>query len=295
MIKAFVLRNLRVYFRDKASVFFSLLGVFVIIGLYVVFLGDMVVGNSDETFPGFRYVMDSWIMSGVIAAASITTTMGAFGIMVEDTDKHIMKDFRVAPMKRWQLVLGYVTSSFLIGLLMSLLTLILGEGYILLQGGELMSFPVFLQVLLIIILSVSASSALVFFLISFIKSPNAFSTASTLLGTLIGFFMGVYVPIGNLPEGVQLVVKCFPIAHSGVLLRKVMMGEAIERVIDPVLSGLPAEVFDMNDFRQSLGVDFAFGDYVMPFWMHVLVLVLTCVIFFGLTVLVVSKRKVKDS
>lgn len=295
MIIGLVKRNLRIYFRDKASVFFSLLGVFVIIGLYVLFLGDMIVGNSEDSFPGFRYVMDSWIMSGVIAAASITTTMGAFGIMVDDNAKHIMKDFKVAPIKRWQLVLGYVISSIIIGLLMSLITLILGELYIILQGGQLLGVITLIETLAIILLSVSASSALVFFLVSFIKSQNAFGTASTLLGTLIGFFMGVYVPIGNLPVGVQLVVKCFPIAHSGVLLRKVMMGEAIERIIDPVLAGIPEGSFNMDAFRQSLGVDFTFGSYVMPTWMHILVLVVTSLIFYGLTILVVSKRKAKDS
>ena len=34
-------RNLLIFFRQKSSVFFSLLGVFVIIGLYALFLGDM--------------------------------------------------------------------------------------------------------------------------------------------------------------------------------------------------------------------------------------------------------------
>ena len=38
MILNLVKRNLKLYFRDKVSVFFSLLGVFIIIGLYVIFL-----------------------------------------------------------------------------------------------------------------------------------------------------------------------------------------------------------------------------------------------------------------
>ena len=37
----FTLRNLRVFFKDKTAVFFSLLAVFVIIGLYVLFLGNV--------------------------------------------------------------------------------------------------------------------------------------------------------------------------------------------------------------------------------------------------------------
>lgn len=37
---AFISRILKLYFRDKTAVFFSLLSSFIIIGLYILFLGD---------------------------------------------------------------------------------------------------------------------------------------------------------------------------------------------------------------------------------------------------------------
>jgi multidrug/hemolysin transport system permease protein len=40
-MRAFTVRNLKVFFRDKSSVFFSLLSAIIIIGLYVLFLGDV--------------------------------------------------------------------------------------------------------------------------------------------------------------------------------------------------------------------------------------------------------------
>ncbi|MFA5742056.1 MAG: hypothetical protein WC874_04175, partial [Candidatus Izemoplasmatales bacterium] len=169
MIFKLILRNLRIYFRDKASVFFSLLGVFVIIGLYILFLRDAVIGNLDQTFPEVAFVMDSWIMSGVVAAASITTTMGAFGTMVDDTTKKNIKDFQVSPIKRWQIVLGYVMSSVVIGVIMSLLTLVLAEIYIVAQGGYLLSVLALLKTIGLIVLSVVTSSAMIFFFVSFFK------------------------------------------------------------------------------------------------------------------------------
>jgi len=171
---------------------------------------------------------------------------------------------------------------------MSLLSLVLGELYIVSQGGDFLSFEAMIKTIAIILLSVLASSALVFFVVSFIKSLNAFSTASTLLGTLIGFFMGVYVPIGNLPDGVQLFVKCFPIAHSGVLLRKVMMEDAIASTM-PGFTGEP-----LAEFRVFFGADFYIGDYLLPIWAHLFILGLTAVIFYGLTILFVSRRKTKE-
>lgn len=41
-------RNLKLFFRDKTSVFFSLLAVFIIIGLYVLFLGNMMTKNLED-------------------------------------------------------------------------------------------------------------------------------------------------------------------------------------------------------------------------------------------------------
>ena len=38
---AFAKRNILLYFRDKTTVFFSLLAVIILIALYVLFLGDM--------------------------------------------------------------------------------------------------------------------------------------------------------------------------------------------------------------------------------------------------------------
>ena len=87
----FMKRNLLVFFKDKASVFFSLLSVFIIIGMYALFLGDVwTSGMQDIT--GARNIMDCWIVAGLIAVTSVTTTMGAFGTMVEDKSKKIIKD-----------------------------------------------------------------------------------------------------------------------------------------------------------------------------------------------------------
>ncbi|MEA5026700.1 hypothetical protein SDC9_154060 [bioreactor metagenome] len=198
----FTIRNLKVFFKDKTSVFFSLLAVFVIIGLYALFLGD-VFTSSFASFPQARYLMDSWIMAGVLAVTSFTTTMGAFGIMIEDRTKKINKDFIASPIATGQLVAGYIISSVLIGIVMSLITLVLAEVYIVANGGNILSMSASIKVIGMIILGTFTNCAIVLFIVSFFNSVNAFSTASTIIGTLIGFVTGIYLPIGNLPSAVQ--------------------------------------------------------------------------------------------
>jgi multidrug/hemolysin transport system permease protein len=184
-------RNLLIFFRDKSSVFFSLLSVFIIIGLYVLFLGDMIVqGMSD--MPGARFLMDSWIMSGLLAVTPITTSLGAMGTIIVDKKYGLYKDFAVSPLKRSTITGGYVVSAFFISLILTLLTFVLAEVYIVLYGGELLAVKAVLKVMGLILFTTASSSIMMFYLVSWFNSVNAFSAASTIIGTLIGFLTGIY-------------------------------------------------------------------------------------------------------
>ena len=131
-------RNIKIFFRDKANVFFSLLAVLIIIGLYVFFLGKNLTSALGDSV-GAQYVMDSWIMSGVISVSGVTTTMGAFAVMIDDRANKILKDFTVSPIRSSRLAGAYILSSVVVGFIMSLVTFVLAEAYIFLNGGELLA------------------------------------------------------------------------------------------------------------------------------------------------------------
>lgn len=281
---AFAVRNLRIFFRDRAAVFFSLLAVFIIIGLYALFLSDVWTSEL-EGFTGVRYMMDSWIMAGLLAVTSVTTTMGAFGVMVEDRSKKIYKDFSVTPVRRGSLAGGYVISAVTIGIIMSVITLILAELYIVSGGGELLDAGAMLKTLGMIVFSTIANTSMVLLIVSFFKSANAYATACTVIGTLIGFLTGIYMPVGNLPEGVQWVVKCFPPSHSALLFRRIMM----EAPVSQSFSGAPEEVTD--GFMHQMGVVFDFGGTDASPWVSVAVLAVSAAVFYALSVYVMSRKK----
>ncbi len=280
----FAKRNLLVFFKDKMAVFFSLLAVFIIIGLYALFLGDVWV-NSFTDMTGVRYLMNTWILAGLLAVTSVTTTMGAFGTMVEDKTKKIIKDFTASPLKRRDILGGYIISAFVIGVIMSLITLVIVELYVVAQGGVWLGLVSLVKVLGLILLATLANTALILFIVSFFKSSNAFATASTIIGTMIGFLTGIYLPIGQLPDAVQMVVKVFPVSHAAVLLRQVMMADPMAKTF----AGAPAET--VNQFEQMMGVTFQFGGTTLaPIW-SVVILIVTAVVFFALALLVLSRKK----
>ena len=156
----FALRNLKLFFRDRASVFFSLLAVFIIIGLYVLFLGDTVMADM-EGVPAARFLMDSWIMAGLLAVTAVTTTMGAVGVVVEDRARGT-QDFQTSPIKRSTIVGGYLLSTLTVGVVMGLVALLLTELYIVANGGSILPIAGLVKVLGLILLSTTVSGAILF-------------------------------------------------------------------------------------------------------------------------------------
>lgn len=281
---SFTRRNLLLFFKDKSAVFFSLLSSIIILGLYILFLGDVWATNFSQ-IPNAREIMDNWVMAGLLATTSATTTMGAFGIMVNDRTLKINRDLYVSPISRKSLAGGYVLSAFIIGYIMSLITLVLAEIYIVAEGGLLMTPATLVKVLVYLLIADIANTSMIFFLTSFFSSNNAFSAASTVIGTLIGFITGIYLPIGSLPEAVQWVVKVFPTSHAAVILRQAMMSDPMSKGFSEVPEG------QVSWIPEFLGVTFKFGEKELSAAVSIAVLLGSALIFFVGAVIVLSRKK----
>lgn len=285
----FLKRNLKLFFRDRSAVLFSLMAVFIIIVLYAVFLSEVWLPDSMQGLQNVDFLMSSWLVSGLLTVASVTTTMGAFGVLIDDKVKKIDKDFYSSPIKKSNLTKGYLGSALLIGIIMSLVTFVVSEVYIVLNGGNWVNFSSALKTILLIFLSSTANTSLMCFIVSFFKSHHAFSTAGTVIGTLIGFLTGIYLPIGNLPETVQMVIKVFPASHGAALFRQVLM----EEPLGISLHGIDSKY--LSDFKEYMGITYSFGGHVVSPFISVLILVGTSVIFYGLSVLNLSRKNVRTS
>lgn len=283
-MKVFIERNLKLFFRDRLAVFFSLMSVFIIIGLYALFLGDVWMNDSMKELKNAQALMNSWLVSGLLTVTSITTTMGAFGIMIDDKVQKINKDFDSSPIKRSSITGGYIGSSFLIGVIMSLVMAVVAEFYIVHSGGEWLTPMACIKVFLLILLTTLTNTSLVCFVVSFFESHSAFSTASSILGTLIGFLTGIYLPIGTLPESVQTVIKAFPVSHGASLFRQVLMEVPMRNSFD----GIPS--IYLEEFKEYLGVSFRFGGHEVTPTASVVILLCTAVVFYSLSLFNMLRR-----
>ena len=261
--------------------------------MYAFFLGDQLiksVENFDESRTNeIKFLVNSWLIAGILSVTSISTTLGAFGVIVDDKVKKIDKDFRCSPISRSSIAVGYILNSFLIGVIMSVIAFAVGEIFIVASGGELLPFESILKVLGMILLTVLSASSMMFFVVSFFNSTNAYATASTIIGTLIGFITGMYLPVGSMPEGVAIVVKLFPISHAASIFRKIFMAVPFEQTFE----GVPKEAADtaVNTLRQDLGVDFTIGSWDVSILDSILILVASAILFYILGIIVISRKR----
>ena len=58
-------RGLKIFFKDKGAVFFSLLGVIIIFSLFIFFIGDALTEGL-EYLDNKDYVMNSWVVAGML-------------------------------------------------------------------------------------------------------------------------------------------------------------------------------------------------------------------------------------
>lgn len=283
-------RNLRVFFRDRSAVFFSFLSVIIIIGLYALFLADTQV-KSLKSLAGdaedIRFLVDSWIMGGLLAVNTVTVSLGALAVMVRDQETKAMRDFMTAPVRRTTIVLSYIASAFLIGLVITLAGFVAMEGYITLSGGHWLPPAAMAKTIGVLVLCIINSTAMLFFVTSFVKSSSAFSTVSTITGTMIGFLAGIYVPIGVLPQSVQYVIEVFPTSHGAVLLRQLFM----EAPLASVFANAPAEA--LAEYNKVFGVQFYIGGEPLSDGWMILYLAATALVFVLLSVWRVRTMRAK--
>ncbi|MEV7826342.1 ABC transporter permease [Microbacterium enclense] len=273
-------RNLRLFFRDRAGVFFSLLSVLILIALCALFLGNLQVDNLTERFPNaessdIHWFVNAWVFAGITMITTLTTSLAALAVFVDDRASGRFSDFLVSPIRRVELILGYLLSSFVISLTMTLVTLVVGQVALLTQGSSVMTASEAGETLGYVTLSSVAFAAVSSFVVTFLRSSGAFAALSTVVGTIIGFLAGAYIPVGTLPDGIINGINALPFAQSAMLIRQPMTARALE-----ALAGDEGAAVDA--VKAFYGISAHVGDVEITPLIAVTVLVAVFIVFAAL-------------
>ena len=282
-IIALTQRNLKLFFRNKPLVFFSLLSVMIVVGLYVLFLGDINVQNIrseiGRDIPQIDALVFAWMLPGAVAISTMTLALGNMERLVDDAQSETLSDFMVSPVTRVQLILSYVISTILIAFLISMLMVGVSVVVVWSKGGDWMQPWTLVQVIGIVLLMIISNSLLSLLIASFISSANTYGVVNSITGTFIGFVTGCYMPMGIMPVFVQNLFNALPVSMGASLLRQLYLAP----IMDEVFAGTPANV--VSDYRIFQGIDLVMFEQVLSPSLMFMVMLIGIVILFGLSVL----------
>ena len=219
-------RNIKNYYRDKTAVFFSFLSVIILLGVYILFLGNMYNDITFSTEILKTRFMIGYIMGGVLVVNTLTLSLGVIGTYVNDLETKKINGFLVTPIKRWKIIVSYYLSTFILTLILTLFMFLLVVLYLGINGYWY-SFVNILEAIFTICLYVFISVPLVVMLVSFISSNNAFGALSSIVGTLIGFISGIYIPLSILDPVTNSLAAILPFSHMTIYLRRLLIGSDI--------------------------------------------------------------------
>ena len=248
-------RNRKVYIRDRLAFFMSFLSVIILILVYQVFLGQIQIDaikealNSDTASTDTIQMVNYWLISGLTTIISMTSTLGAFGVMVSDREKKLSEDFKVSPISNFKIELSYAIFAILFGIIMTMFSCIFAIGMF--NGfSSLLDFSTmdYLSILGVVSMGTVLAATIILPILAFIRTSSAFTTLSTIVGTFIGFISGVYLSIGSVGETLQQIMTCFPLTQVNALLKQILMKDAISKVFDHA----PSTVI-MN-YKESYGI-----------------------------------------
>ncbi|NLL95337.1 MAG: ABC transporter permease [Thermoplasmatales archaeon] len=271
-------RNLKVFYRDRSSVFVALGGVAIILVLYLAMLRPSVISQYAE-FPSASVMADAWVIGGMLCIIPVTSAAVALGSMVKDRYTGAVRDFRASPAGSVAITGGYLVSTFVVSLSMTSLFLAIAVVWVLASGASVGAAEIAMAVGLMFPTSLF-SCAMMYFLMLFVKSRAAYDGFVMLVNLLMGFFTGTYVPLGVLPDGVRDALSLFPSTQAGSLYRDVLGSEALR-------STFPAERVAAE--RAYLGFDLFVGGFQITPGVAVLSLFGFAALFFALSAAVARR------
>ena len=262
-------RDIKIFYRTKGNIFFSLLGVLILVVLHFAIFRQMYTDNWVQItthIPGFtverwhlEWTTDSLMFAAIIPIGAATISLTTIGLMVADRESNALSDFLVSPIRRGSLLTSYLASSFVVCFVMLAgfvlffqiyFLLVYGVGFTLLQIG---------MILLVLMGALIFSNAFMLLLLSFFKTQQSFSAVGAIVGALSGFVSGAYIPLGMFGDTVGTVFSALPFAQITVLARGAFLHtlEDVTPLTHEMLSG---------EIARGFGIELWLGSHHIPMW-----------------------------
>ncbi|GAA1151686.1 ABC transporter permease [Nesterenkonia lutea] len=237
MIYHLTRRNLLIFFRDPAAIFFSLVAAIILFVLYMAFLSTMQVEALGTNVPqaepeSIDAFVNSWVLGNIAMITTMTTSLSALAVFVEDRATDRFRDFLVTPLSRFDVIAGYLLGAFIISASLSTVVLVLSQLYMWIGDGVVLSPADMARSLGYVIGFCLLFSAIWSFVVTFIRSHPVFMSVGTIVGTAGGFLAAAYVTVSTLPGAVVTFINVLPINQAATLMRVPYTRETVNTLTD---------------------------------------------------------------
>ncbi len=230
--KGLIYRHFLIFFRTKGNILFAGISTYILVILHFIFLRSSNIKSwhqiatqmgivADESQLG--YIVDSLTFASAIPMGAVTITIVTLGIIVADREKDITRDFAVSPITGVQLYISYIVSSLLIGVIV--LSALFGMFLVYFSARYSAGFTPdqLAHIILSTLFALLFSNLLMLLTIHLVTSQQVLGSFGTILGSLLGFISGAYIPISMFGEKVSNIVAALPFYQLTVLFRQIFL------------------------------------------------------------------------
>ena len=172
LLGALVSRHLKMFFKNKMTFFFSLLVPCITLAIYFLFLRELEVSAVTGVIGGLNLqdpdplinasyrLIDSWMLSGILAVSCISVSFNACYIIISDREKGVNREFLAAPVSKSLISFSYFVFNCIVTLIIVSAVLFICLGYLGASGNFRLTFANFGYIYLVIILSVISAATI---------------------------------------------------------------------------------------------------------------------------------------
>ncbi len=264
-VKMLLKRNIKLFFKDKAMFFTSLITPVILLVLYATFLSNVYTDIFHDSLAGVIEVSESLIrgcvggqlISSILAVSCVTVAFCSNMLMVQDKVTGVAKDFKTSPVRPSALAVSYYLATLASTLIICFVATGICLLYIAAVGWYMSVLDVillFADVVLLVLFGTALSSIINFFL----STQGQISAVGTIVSSAYGFICGAYMPISQFSTGLQRVLSFLPGTYGTSLVRN----HALRGVFEEMRSiGFPSEVVEL--IRDSVDCNlYFFGNKV---------------------------------
>ncbi len=296
-LHALVIRNIRLFFKDKGMVISSLITPLILILLYVTFLKNVYVDSfnaaiktagvtlEDTYINGFVY---GWLFSSLVAVSGVTVSFCSNLLMVQDKVTGSIHDLRIATVSKAKISFAYYIASMTETMLIVLFEILVGF-IIMGVSGWYLSVVDVLGILFGSFLLVNFGTALSSIIHYFLTTQGQMSAVGTLVSTVYGFICGAYMPISQFGSGLQKVLSFLPGTYATALIRNHYEEGILKALVNEC--HFPQEI--VNTMAQNFDINLFFFDNKVSLLSCYLVLGGSIVLFLGVYIALNLRKKAK--